>query len=269
MRLTRLLQIFLATGFLLLISIGVVKSQHIDKQVYEVSWKKDGPILGSAIAGWIGTRYLVNKADKATESEVFALDRNNVWAFDRGAANNFSDDAASISDVFLFSSLGMPLTLYLSHGVNQQGVAMGVMLVETAFITDAMNNFFKATVKRYRPRSYNESLALDERVNDQARLSFLSGHTSMTAAMTFMSAKVLTEIHPDSKWNKFIWASAITIPAFNGYLRSRAGKHFPTDVMAGYALGAGIGLLIPNIHRSDHLSIGPGDLGGLSLTWTF
>ena len=161
------------------------------------------------------------------------------------------------------------MTLYLSHGVNEQGVALGVMLVETVFITDAINNLFKATVKRYRPRSYNESLALDERVNDQARLSFLSGHTSITAAMTFMLARVLTDIHPDSKWNKFIWASAITIPAFNGYLRSRAGKHFPTDVMAGYVLGAGIGLLIPKIHRSEHFTIGASDLGGLSLTYTF
>ena len=112
-------------------------------------------------------------------------------------------------------------------------------------------------------------MTLDERVNDQARLSFLSGHTSITAAMTFISARVLTDIHPDSKWNKFIWVSAITIPAFNGYLRSRAGKHFPTDVMAGYALGASIGLLIPRIHRLEHFSIGPGDLGGLSLTYNF
>jgi len=244
-------------------------AQHVDEQVYEVSWKKDAPILGGAIVGWMGTRYLVNKADKATSEEVFALDRNNVWGFDRAATNNFSQSAASISDVFLFSTLALPLTCYLSHGVNEQGIAMGVMLVETVFITDAINNLFKATVKRYRPRSYNESLALDERVNDQARLSFLSGHTSITAAMTFMSAKVLTEIHPDSKWNKFIWASAITIPAFNGYLRARAGKHFPTDVMAGYALGAGIGLLIPKIHRAENFSIGPSDLGGLSLTWTF
>jgi membrane-associated phospholipid phosphatase len=269
MLLSRLTRLCFILCFLVALANASLQGQHIDKQVYEVSWKKDGPILGGAIAGWIGTRYLVNNADKATESEVFALDRNDVWAFDRGATNNFSESAESLSDVFLLSSFGVPLTLYLSHGVNEQGIALGVMLVETVFITDAMNNLFKATVKRYRPRSYNETLALDERVNDQARLSFLSGHTSMTAAMTFLSAKVLTEIHPDSKWNKFIWASAITIPAFNGYLRSKAGKHFPTDVMAGYALGAGIGLLIPNIHRSEHLTIGPGDLGGLSLTWTF
>ena len=120
-----------------------VYAQHVDEQVYEVSWKKDAPILGGAIAGWIGTRYLVNNADKATADEVFELDRNNVWSFDRGATDNFSATAASISDVFLFSSLALPFTLYVSHGVNEQGVALGVMLVETVFITDTINNLLK------------------------------------------------------------------------------------------------------------------------------
>lgn len=244
-------------------------SQHVDLQIYEASWKKDVPLMGGAALTWLGTRYLVSRADKATVSDVMLLDRDNVWAFDRKATRNFSPSASNLSDIFLYSSIGIPVACYLSHGVGEQGAAVGVMLIETALLTDAVNNIFKASVKRFRPRSYNVALGIEDRVNDQARLSFLSGHTSMTAAMTFMSAKVLTEIHPGSNWNKYIWASAIALPAINGYLRVKAGKHFPTDVLAGYAVGAGIGLLIPHIHKSDNFRLGPGDLGGLSFTWTF
>ena len=38
------------------------------------------------------------------------------------------------------------------------------------------------------------------------------------------------------------------------YLRVRAGKHFLTDVIAGYAVGATIGILVPHLHRNQSLN---------------
>jgi undecaprenyl-diphosphatase len=31
----------------------------------------------------------------------------------------------------------------------------------------------------------------------------------------------------------------------------RAGKHFPTDVLAGTFAGAGIGIVMPHLHRTE------------------
>jgi undecaprenyl-diphosphatase len=31
----------------------------------------------------------------------------------------------------------------------------------------------------------------------------------------------------------------------------RAGKHFPTDVLAGAVAGAGIGIIVPHLHRTE------------------
>jgi membrane-associated phospholipid phosphatase len=44
------------------------------------------------------------------------------------------------------------------------------------------------------------------------------------------------------------WGLAVAIPAWTGVERILAGKHFPTDVIAGYAFGALCGYLVPGIH---------------------
>lgn len=71
----------------------------------------------------------------------------------------------------------------------------------------------------------------------------------MTAASTFFMAKVYSDYFPDSKYKPVVWTLAATIPAVTGYLRVRGGRHYPTDVLAGYALGATIGILVPHWHR--------------------
>jgi len=35
--------------------------------------------------------------------------------------------------------------------------------------------------------------------------------------------------------------------------RVRAGRHFPTDVIAGSIAGAGIGLVVPHLHRTEEI----------------
>ncbi|MEM9023429.1 MAG: phosphatase PAP2 family protein, partial [Bacteroidota bacterium] len=40
-----------------------------------------------------------------------------------------------------------------------------------------------------------------------------------------------------------------TVPATTGLMRVLAGKHFPTDVITGYAVGGAIGFLVPHLHR--------------------
>jgi len=46
-------------------------------------------------------------------------------------------------------------------------------------------------------------------------------------------------------------------PAYVGYLRYRGLKHFPTDILMGYIIGAGSGILIPHLHKKkgDKLNV--------------
>jgi undecaprenyl-diphosphatase len=45
-------------------------------------------------------------------------------------------------------------------------------------------------------------------------------------------------------------ALATSLTASVSVWRVRAGKHFPTDVIAGAFAGAGIGVVVPHLHRT-------------------
>ena len=64
-------------------------------------------------------------------------------------------------------------------------------------------------------------------------------------------AKVVSDYHPNMKkgLKAIMWSGAVMIPATTAYLRVTAGRHFPTDVVAGFATGALVGFIIPHLHK--------------------
>jgi F0F1-type ATP synthase assembly protein I len=51
-----------------------------------------------------------------------------------------------------------------------------------------------------------------------------------------------------------MWTAAALIPAVTGFSRVNTHNHFPTDVIVGYIVGAAIGYLIPEFHKSENSS---------------
>jgi membrane-associated phospholipid phosphatase len=101
---------------------------------------------------------------------------------------------------------------------------------------------------------------LSDKTSTDARISFFSGHASMTAAISFFTAKVFTEYIEDNTAKILIWTGAALLPAATAISRVNTHWHFPTDVMMGYAIGAFVGYIIPELHRtrlSDSISIYP------------
>ena len=47
--------------------------------------------------------------------------------------------------------------------------------------------------------------------------------------------------------------------ATTGYLRYAAGRHYPTDILAGAAMGAFVGYIVPSLHELE--ADGPGAHG--------
>ena len=74
------------------------------------------------------------------------------------------------------------------------------------------------------------------------------------ATFSFFTAKVFSDTNPNSKLRPWVWSSAALLPAVTGYLRVKGGKHFPTDVIVGYAVGAAIGILVPGITSITNLT---------------
>ncbi len=106
-------------------------------------------------------------------------------------------------------------------------------------------------------------------------VSFYSGHTSTTAAISFYVARVFSDYLADNTAKIFIWAGAAIYPALVGYLRRDSGHHFRTDVMTGYAIGAAIGYFIPELHKvskNEQLSVNflySGEFAGIGVAYNF
>jgi len=177
---------------------------------------------------------------------------SSINSIDRGSALNWSPSVSTASDAVLLTITVLPALFLSEHHTGRDITTLLVMYAEVFAFNYGVTEFAKSSVNRSRPYVYNENVSMGIRTGSFSRKSFFSGHTSQTAAASFYFAKVITDYHPTLrrglKWG--LWIFAATVPAANGYLRVWAGKHFPTDVMAGYVVGAATGLLIPELHRT-------------------
>lgn len=231
---------------------------------YQINWKHQR-IMGSTVLG-LGVIDLIvrNQIAPFTQAELLHLDPNAVPAFERGVTERYSEAAAHRSDVglFLFTGVGIALPVLSLSGDAfqasassrwQQRGTLGLLWLETNMITGLGTDLVKSLVKRTRPFAYHSLSPLDLKLDPDARKSFFSGHTSVTAANTFFAAKAFADFYPDSKWKPLVWSGAALVPAWVGMERVLAGKHFPTDVAVGYLFGAAIGYLIPELSKPDGL----------------
>jgi membrane-associated phospholipid phosphatase len=243
-------------------------AEHAEEHIYNWNWNKDGLVLATSVGAWGISNFLKSSADKIQASDIDMLNASNIWGFDIGAIDNYNLSAGKSSDYLLFGTFFMPLTHYFGHRCREQKFAIAGMMIESFFVADGIVNVLKATTKRFRPFIYNPDIPIEEKLNNQSRYSFVSGHTSNTAMIGFFSAKVFSDLYPDSKWKPFIWGAAITVPALTGYMRYKAGKHFPTDIIGGYLIGASVGYLVPHFHKISgenmHVNILPTQ-GGMML----
>jgi membrane-associated phospholipid phosphatase len=123
------------------------------------------------------------------------------------------------------------------------------MVFQTGAIINGITNLTKASVKRYRPYVYNPNVPADYKYTRNARQSFFSGHTSHSAAFTFLTAYIIDSYTNNRNIERLSYGMAFLLPAVTGYLRIASGKHFPTDVLSGFVVGVATGLLVPWIHR--------------------
>lgn len=218
------------------------------QRVYNLDTPRELGIIGGGLSGVLLSIPLQKKIKPLTQEELYRLDRSSLLKIDRYPTFNYSTSAQKISDKFLFSSPALPLLLLADGDARDEIGAISTMYLQTALINSALTSLTKAIVKRTRPYAYNPEIGLDKKTNLSTRKSFFSGHTSTTAAFSFFSAQVYHDLNPNSDFDPVVWTTAALIPAITGYLRVKGGKHFPTDVVVGYVVGALVGIFVPRLH---------------------
>ena len=245
------------------LSIGIaifliLSNQFAFGQGYELKTAREAILLSAGAAGTTTSILLRNKRQPSTLEDLGELNLEDVFAIDQLSAGSYRKGAQVTSDILLHTSYALPLTLLAFEEGRTDAGTIGLILLETIAINETITGITKAMVRRPRPYTYNQDAPEAVRTSRGNTFSFFSGHTSYTAALSFFTAKTISDYSEQSNVRTLAWAGAFLWPAATGYFRYRAGKHFPSDVFVGYVVGASLGYLIPHLHKTDKTGEAPG-----------
>lgn len=183
---------------------------------------------------------------------LIGIDRASIMAKPSARAGMLSNLGLGAAVAFAVVD---PFVSGLRERSVQTGLVDAMLYAESASLTLGFTDMVKLAVRRPRPGAYIEAKGDPnyQNASTDSALSFFSGHASMTATIgaTATYLAFTRSPHTARPWLTLAVATAAT--AFVSIERVQAGKHFPTDVLAGAVAGAGIGVLVPHLHRTEEV----------------
>ncbi len=164
-------------------------------------------------------------------------DPGGVPAFDRWAIRPVHNDLSIVSTVTLAALAGATVW---SRGLERAGVRRTAATIEAASWAIAAAELTKALTARNRPVLYTDD-ALGAVGHLESRRSFPSGHAAAAFAIG-------VSYWLDGRDRSLpLRIAALSSAAGVAMLRVAAAKHFPSDVVAGAALGTASALIVHEI----------------------
>jgi len=116
--------------------------------------------------------------------------------------------------------------LFLAH---KPGVAWLMLLAVGGGIT--LNNLLKLVFARQRPHAITSAPRV-------FTTSFPSGHATLSAIAYLTIGALLSRASPSAAISLYLMALAVFLTVLIGFSRIYLGVHYPTDVLAGWCIGA-------------------------------
>jgi membrane-associated phospholipid phosphatase len=186
---------------------------------------------------------------------------------DRLTWRDHSAPAGVVSDVTLaLAVVAPPVVDALRLGFSPTLAADTLVYAETLAINSALFTGAKYAFHRPLPRTYQGEPSLLS--SDAGYMSFYSGHVSTVVAALTAAAWTARWRYGEQVWP---WVVDGLAGVSVGVERVLAGQHFPTDVIAGAAMGFAVGTVVPWIHRNasdPSVTLSPLP-GGLAVTARF
>lgn len=191
----------------------------------------------------------IEVADEVVEGESHALDSRLLLALRN--PNDFSDPIGPLWVEELgrdFTALGgvgvlTLLTFAVAGYLWLAGKVRAMWLVFGAIISGLL---FSTLLKQGFDRPRPELVPYESYVYTA---SFPSGHSMMSAITYLTLAALLTRVLPDRAAKVYFYFLAVIVTIFVGISRVYLGVHWPSDVVAGWAVGAAWALLFWLIAR--------------------
>jgi len=189
---------------------------------------------------WLTNRYIVKNTLKIDPKEW------KVPVLDDFSKTTLTKQHAWASDYTLQGALILSLIQTDQYKSLKTTRNFANLWVQNLLFTANLTQSAKIVFQRKRPYTRNPNFVSDG-ANDHF-YSFFSGHSSMTAAAAATSIWMAYR-YPSSKTSKITaWAST-GLALTTGVLRITAGKHYPSDVIMGWAIGTGVSILNGWIHE--------------------
>lgn len=176
-------------------------------------------------------------------------DRSKINALDRKAAGLYDPQWSTVGDIATAATLVTPLlVVVLDEGIGY-GLNDDLVVAEAALMASALQISTSYAVSRPRPRVYSDDAPETQRSDANAARSFFSGHVANTVATSVATLRTFQRLRkPALGWTML--GVGLVGSSVVGVSRVASGAHFPSDVLVGAAIGAGIGLALPAVHES-------------------
>jgi membrane-associated phospholipid phosphatase len=214
----------------------------------------DVPLTLAGVAGTLGPQLLTD-AEKAWSCRWCDQDadgHDTLNGLDAAIRRHWRwssrEKAHEWSSVALALSLVVPAGAFAAaRGGFGDGFGEEMLLVvESSAVSLALTQGTKYLFRRERPWAHAGDPPRGEHLGSRdASLSFVSGHASVAFALA-VSTGSLASLRGDGG-KEWVWATGLTLAAASGYLRIAADRHYFTDVVAGAALGATVGWVVPRL----------------------
>jgi membrane-associated phospholipid phosphatase len=136
---------------------------------------------------------------------------------------------------------------YIAFSGQPHAWADAGLVFESTLVSMALTQATKKVFRRTRPYALrrNPPPGADPD-GPKSRVSFFSGHTSLTFALAVSSGTIAFE--RDRGNAGLVLGSGLVLAATTGYLRIAADWHYFIDVLVGAAVGSLSGYLVPKLH---------------------
>lgn len=255
------------------LAVAVLTASSARAQTYEFDPIVDGAVLSLSVGvGVVGELILgtgeILPQNPVSSARLLGIDRKYATTPAETTGSLLSN--VSLSVAIAYAAVDVALSPFLDR--QDTALTYGMLYAESVMINLAVADLTKLAVRRPRPRTYYAaSQGIPITATDDS-LSFYSAHTAVTAGVAATAAHFAFTRDPDGWSGWAVVGGGAILTTFVGWQRVRARSHFPTDVIAGGLVGAGIGVLVPALHRvapkTIALSPMPMEGGGMGLVLT-
>jgi membrane-associated phospholipid phosphatase len=205
-------------------------------QVYSFHWEAIASLTGSMVKKIIVLLFILLTGQVYSQN----LDIRILRAINSPEDLPSDDFFRFISNSDIYFIAGVPAGMAATGLIRDDKSLLrnaGVCVV-ASIVSSGMTNLLKYTINRDRPFVTYPDI---KKKSDAGSPSFPSGHTSGA----FATATSLSLSYP--KW--YIIAPSFAYASLVGYSRMHLGVHYPSDVLAGAAIGAGSAWLTHEINK--------------------